>query len=97
MFAAMDGLMMDRPLLIRDIARRVERLFADREIVSRTHDGVERSTYGEVVNRARRLASSLTELGRRGRATASPRSAGTRAATSSCTSRSRRWAPCCTR
>ena len=55
--------MMDRPLLIRDIARRAERLFGDREIVSRTHDGVERSTYGEVVSRARRLASSLTELG----------------------------------
>jgi fatty-acyl-CoA synthase len=59
----MDGLMMDRPLLIRDIARRVERLFGDREIVSRTHDGVERSTYGEVVSRARRIASSLRELG----------------------------------
>jgi fatty-acyl-CoA synthase len=59
----MDGLMMDRPLLISDIARRAERLFADREIVSRTHDGVERSSYGDVVNRARRLASSLKALG----------------------------------
>src|SRR3954468_21790784 len=59
MFARMDGIMMDRPLLIRDIAERVERLFPDREIVSRTHTGVERSTYGEVVARARRLASSL--------------------------------------
>src|SRR3954464_7324790 len=63
MFAAMDGLMMDRPLLIRDIAERAERLFSGREIVSRTHDGVERSTYGEVVNRARRIASSLEKLG----------------------------------
>ena len=63
MFAGMDGLMMDRPLLIRDIARRVERLYPDREIVSRTHDGVERSTYGEVVARARRMASSLEKLG----------------------------------
>src|SRR3954469_2327007 len=63
MFARMDGLMMDRPLLIRDIAERVERIFPDREVVSRTHDGVERSTYGEVVNRARRIASSLRELG----------------------------------
>ncbi|MEA2384453.1 MAG: hypothetical protein QOH72_4424 [Solirubrobacteraceae bacterium] len=59
----MDGLMMDRPLLIRDIAERAERLFTDREIVSRTHDGVERSTYGEVLNRARRIASSLQKLG----------------------------------
>jgi fatty-acyl-CoA synthase len=59
----MDGLMMDRPLLIRDIAERVERIFPDREIVSRTHDAVERSTYGEVVRRARRVASSLERLG----------------------------------
>src|SRR3954447_6133635 len=67
MFARMDGLMMDRPLLIRDIAERVERLFPEREIVSRTHTGVERSSYGEVVARARRLASSLARLGvRRG-------------------------------
>jgi fatty-acyl-CoA synthase len=63
MFAPMDGLMMDRPLLIRDIAERAERLFGDREIVSRTHKGVERSSYREVVNRARRIASSLKELG----------------------------------
>src|SRR3954465_9785758 len=63
MFARMDGLMMDRPLLIRDIAERVERIFPDREIVSRTHDDVERSTYGEVVGRARRVASSLQRLG----------------------------------
>src|SRR3954466_7859493 len=59
MFAGMDGLMMDRPLLIRDIAERAERLFPDREIVSRTHAGIERSSYGEVVARARRPASSL--------------------------------------
>src|SRR3954453_23872742 len=63
MFARMDGLMMDRPLLIRDIAERVERIFPNREIVSRTHDDVERSTYGEVVRRARRVASSLQRLG----------------------------------
>src|SRR5918912_2637885 len=63
MFAPMDGLMMDRPLLIRDIAARAEKLSPDREIVSRTHSGVERSTYGEVVSRARRLASSLRALG----------------------------------
>src|SRR5919202_3734340 len=63
MFARMDGLMMDRPLLIRDIAERAERLFAGREIVSRTPDAIERSSYGEVVRRARRLASSLERLG----------------------------------
>src|SRR5918912_830773 len=59
----MDGLMMDRPLLIRDIAERAERVFPSREIVSRTRDGVERSTYAEVVERARRIASALAELG----------------------------------
>jgi acyl-CoA synthetase (AMP-forming)/AMP-acid ligase II len=59
----MDGLMMDRPLLIRDIAERVEQIFPNREIVSRTHDDVERSTYGDVVRRARRIASSLQRLG----------------------------------
>src|SRR3954466_14821079 len=63
MFARMDGLMMDRPLLIRDIAERVERIFPDREIVSRTHDDVERSTYGDVVRRARRVAASLQRRG----------------------------------
>ena len=55
--------MMDYPLLVRHIAERAERIFPGREIVSRTQDGVERTTYGEVVERARRLASSLAELG----------------------------------
>ncbi|MEA2287513.1 MAG: hypothetical protein QOJ21_3556 [Solirubrobacteraceae bacterium] len=59
----MHGLMMDRPLLVRDIAERAQRLFGEREIVSRTHTDVERSSYGEVVARARRLASSLQRLG----------------------------------
>src|SRR5439155_11357524 len=59
----MDGLMMDRPLLVRQIAERAEAVFGDREIVARTQDGVERSTYRDVVSRARRLASALTELG----------------------------------
>jgi len=57
------GLMMDRPLLIRDIELRAERLFGAREIVSRTQDAVERCTYAEAVDRARRLASSLIRLG----------------------------------
>jgi fatty-acyl-CoA synthase len=59
----MDGLMMDRPLLVKQIAERAEAVFGDREVVARTQDGVERSTYAEVVQRARRLASALTELG----------------------------------
>ena len=63
MFAAMDGLMMDARCSCAHIAERAEQLFGDREIVSRTHDGVERSTYAEVVERARRLAVVAAELG----------------------------------
>jgi acyl-CoA synthetase (AMP-forming)/AMP-acid ligase II len=59
----MDGLMQDYPLLVRHIAERAETVFPDREVVSRTKDGVERSTYAQVVERARRLASSLERLG----------------------------------
>ncbi len=55
--------MQDYPLLVRHVAERAETVFPDREIVSRTKDGVERTTYGEVVERARRLASSLERLG----------------------------------
>jgi fatty-acyl-CoA synthase len=60
---ALEGLMMRTPLLVRGIAERAEQLFAGREIVSATATGVERSTYAEVVGRARRLASALHELG----------------------------------
>ncbi len=55
--------MMDCPLLVKQIAERAERVFADREVIARTQDGVERSSYRQVVERARRLASALTELG----------------------------------
>jgi fatty-acyl-CoA synthase len=59
----MQGLMMDVPLSLAHVAERAEQLFGAREVVSVTQDGVERSTYGEVVERARRLASSLARLG----------------------------------
>jgi fatty-acyl-CoA synthase len=55
--------MMDRPLLVKQIAERAEAVFGHREVVARTQEGVERSTYGRVVERARRLASSLAGLG----------------------------------
>ena len=60
---AFEGLMMRAPLLVRSIAERAEQLFARREVVSVTADTVERSSYGEVVGRARRLASALHNLG----------------------------------
>ena len=59
----MDGLMMDRPLLVKQIAERAESIFGQREVVAQTQAGIERSTYAQVVERARRLASALSELG----------------------------------
>jgi fatty-acyl-CoA synthase len=59
----MDGLMMDRPLLVKQIAERAEAVFGEREVVAQTQNGIERSTYGRVVERARRLASALAGLG----------------------------------
>ncbi|MGZ4277344.1 MAG: long-chain fatty acid--CoA ligase [Solirubrobacteraceae bacterium] len=59
----MQGLMMDVPLSLAYLAERAEQLFGAREVVSFTRDGVERSSYAEVVSRARRLASSLQRLG----------------------------------
>jgi fatty-acyl-CoA synthase len=59
----LEGLMMRTPLLVRTIAERAGQLFAQREVVSVTAGGVERTNYGEVVERARRLASALHELG----------------------------------
>src|SRR5919201_2161866 len=59
----MDGLMMDYPLLVRHVAERAETVFPDRELVSRTKDGIERTTYGRVAERVRRLASSLERIG----------------------------------
>ena len=60
---ALEGLMMRTPLLVRSIAERAGQLFADREVVSVTAAGIERSNYGEVLERSRRLASALTQLG----------------------------------
>ena len=59
----MDGLMMDRPLLVKQIAERAATIFGGREVVARTQSGSERTTYAQVVERARRLAGALTDLG----------------------------------
>ena len=59
----MEGLMQEQPLLVRHIAERAETVFGDRELVARTQDGEQRSSYAEVVDRARRLASALAQLG----------------------------------
>jgi fatty-acyl-CoA synthase len=59
----MPGLMMRTPLLVRQIAERAGLLFGDREVVSVTTTEIERSSYGQVVERARRLADALGGLG----------------------------------
>src|SRR4029078_9692200 len=60
----MDGLMMDSPLTTTAMLRRTESMFRHKEIVSRRVDKtLERSTYGEALGRARRLASGVEQLG----------------------------------
>jgi fatty-acyl-CoA synthase len=59
----MDGLMMDRPLLVKQLAERAEAIFGDREVIARAQEGIERSSYGRIVQRARRLAGALAKLG----------------------------------
>ncbi|TSA87945.1 long-chain fatty acid--CoA ligase [Deinococcus detaillensis] len=69
----MKSTMMDVPLLIPEIVERARHFFAEREIVSlmvagRGEDGqptakLHRTTYGEVAERALRLASAITAAG----------------------------------
>ena len=54
---------MDAPLLISDIIRHGEWLYADKKIFTVTPDGVETATFHEVAKRAERLAAALVELG----------------------------------
>jgi len=57
------GLTMDYPLTVGAIARRAGTLWQRRPVVSRNADGsLHRSTYGESLTRARRLASVLRDL-----------------------------------
>ena len=57
------GLMQDYPLTTNAIFERARRYFPTREIVTRTATGIERSTIGEVVGEARRIATALDTLG----------------------------------
>jgi len=60
----MNGLMMDRPLLISSIAEHAEKFHGDREIVSVTADNPQhRCTIRDVTRRAKQLALALEELG----------------------------------
>jgi fatty-acyl-CoA synthase len=60
----MRGLMMDFPLTIPTIIRRNESFFGHKPVVTRLPDrSVVRRPYSEVIDRSRRLAVALTELG----------------------------------
>ncbi|MEQ6435474.1 3-(methylthio)propionyl-CoA ligase [Comamonas sp. w2-DMI] len=60
----MNGLMMDRPLLISGLLTHAQQQHAEREIVSRRVEGdVHRYTYGDMGRRARRLANALAARG----------------------------------
>lgn len=56
--------MMDRPLLLRDLLWRAEKLYSYRPLVTQRESGPPaRSSYGEMASRARRLASALERAG----------------------------------
>jgi fatty-acyl-CoA synthase len=59
----MQGLMQDYPLTLPHIFRRAERLFPEKQLVTATATGRERSTYGEWADRTRRLAGVFDSLG----------------------------------
>ncbi len=60
----MQGMMMNRPLLISQILEFAEDNYPDQEIVSRTVDGsVHRYTYPDLARRSRQLANALERLG----------------------------------
>lgn len=63
----MRGQMMDYALTLRPLLERAQRLFAKKEIVTKAGPGLERFTYGQMAERAGRLATALEKLGvRRG-------------------------------
>ena len=60
----MRGTMMDFPLTVRLLADRAASYFADVEVVSRKPDrSLHRSTWGQVIGRARALAGALLQAG----------------------------------
>jgi fatty-acyl-CoA synthase len=59
----MQSTMQDAPLLIRDIVRHGEWIYAEKKIFTVTPDGVQTATFREVSQRAERLAAALRELG----------------------------------
>ncbi|HVB69973.1 MAG TPA: long-chain fatty acid--CoA ligase [Acidimicrobiales bacterium] len=59
----MDSTMQDAPLVITDIVRHGEWLYADKKVLTVTPDGVKEATFFEVSKRAEQLAAALARLG----------------------------------
>jgi fatty-acyl-CoA synthase len=59
----MEGLMQHGPLVLTHFFDRAERLFADKGVVTATGTGLQRESYGEWADRARRLAGAFDGLG----------------------------------
>jgi fatty-acyl-CoA synthase len=59
----MDGLMTPQQLRLGGFLERAERYFAANRVVTRSASGVHATSWGEVAQRARRIASALSRLG----------------------------------
>jgi fatty-acyl-CoA synthase len=59
----MHGLMQETPLTLDHFFRRGERLFATKEVLTATPDGLQRRTYAQWADRSRRVATVLDQLG----------------------------------
>ena len=53
----------DHPLTLQHVLWRMRTMNADRQVVTKTEDGVDRISFGEVARRVDRLAHALTEMG----------------------------------
>jgi fatty-acyl-CoA synthase len=59
----MQAVMQDFPLTLHHIVWRMEKLFPQKQIVTKRANGLHRYTYRDLAARARRLAAALTRLG----------------------------------
>src|SRR5713101_3421818 len=59
----MDGLMMDFPLTLHHFLERAGRLHANKEILTRTPNGIHRYSYRDYYQRTHRVAKALENLG----------------------------------
>jgi fatty-acyl-CoA synthase len=59
----MQGLMQDYPLTLQHVFWRAERLFPEKEIVTKTPDGIHRYTFRDFTERVRKLAAALQAAG----------------------------------